>query len=193
MDGTKAVGGKPGPSGNRGNKFGAITVPRVPGILYGMASKAKKDAPKGPATISNRKARHDYEFLSSYEAGIALQGSEVKSVFAGNVNMTDAYCVIKGNELWLMNLDIEPYRHTATAFVPERRRDRKLLLHRKEIDLIQRRSQEKGLSIIPTKVYFKNGRAKVEIALARGKRQYDKREALKKKDERRSVAKGLDL
>lgn len=157
-----------------------------------MAAKPKKETQKGPATITNRKARHDYELVSTYEAGISLQGAEVKSVFNGKVNMTDAYCQIKGNELWLMNLDIEPYKHAATAYIPERRRDRKLLLHRKEIDLIHRRSQEKGLAIIPIKVYFNKGRAKVEIALARGKRQFDKREALKKKDERRELKKSLE-
>jgi SsrA-binding protein len=106
--------------------------------------------------------------------------------------MTDAYCDIKGGELWLVNLDIEPYKYAATAYVPERRRDRKLLMHRKEIDLIARRSQEKGLAIVPLKIYFKNGRAKLELALARGKKQYDKRQSLKEKDERRSLRKGLE-
>jgi SsrA-binding protein len=158
-----------------------------------MASKNNKESAKSvPASVTNRKARHDYEFLSTYEAGIALQGSEVKSVFAGKVNMTDAYCEVKGNELYLVNLDIEPYKHAATAYVPERRRERKLLMHRKEIDLIARRAQEKGLAIVPFRVYFKNGRAKVEIALARGKKAYDKRDAIKKKDERRALQKGLD-
>lgn len=158
-----------------------------------MAGKAKKEPTKRePATVTNRRARHDYEFVSTHEAGIALQGSEVKSVFAGNVNLTDAYCQVKDGELWVVNLDIEPYRNTASAFVPARRRDRKLLMHKKEIALIARRSQEKGLSIVPFKVYFKNGRAKLELALARGKKQYDKREAIKKKDERRAHQKGLD-
>ena len=158
-----------------------------------MSPKSNKEAAKSvPTTINNRKARHDYEIVSTYEAGIALQGSEVKSVFAGKVNMTDAYCDVRDNELFIVNLDVEPYKNAATSFVPERRRERKLLLHRKEIDLIARRAQEKGLAIVPLKVYFKNGRAKVEIALARGKKQYDKRDALKKKDERRALKKGLD-
>ena len=152
-----------------------------------MPSKANKSESKRvPATITNRKARYNYEFINTYEAGIALVGAEVKSVFAGKVNMVDAYCKVQGNEMWLVNLDIEPYEH-ASAYVPDRRRDRKLLLHRQEIDLIARRSQEKGLAIIPYKIYFKNGKAKVEIALGRGKREYDKREALKKKDERREL------
>ncbi len=157
-----------------------------------MAAKTKKDAPKTPAAVTNRRARHDYEFVSTYEAGLVLQGSEVKSVFAGNVNMTDSYCEIKGNEIWVLNLDIEPYKFTLQSYAPARRRERKLLMHRKEIDLIHRRSQEKGLAIIPYRIYFKNGRAKLEIALARGKKQYDKRQSLKEKDERRALKKGLD-
>src|SRR2546421_3126422 len=98
-----------------------------------MAKKSQAKEQEGPKTIVNRKARHDYELLDTYEAGISLQGSEVKSVFLGRVNMTDAYCHLANREMFVMNLDIEPYSH-ATHFQPERRRDRKLLLHRKEID-----------------------------------------------------------
>ena len=134
----------------------------------------------------NRKAKHDYELLDSYEAGVALQGSEVKSVFLGRVNMTDAFCQMVKGELFLMNLDIEPYSHSS-VFQPERRRDRKLLLHRKEIDTIQRRAQEKGLTIVPTKIYFKNGRVKVEVSLARGRRQYDKRDKIEADQARREA------
>ena len=151
-----------------------------------MAKKNAQQTPDGPKTIINRKARHDYELLDTYEAGIALHGSEVKSVFLGRVNMTDAFCQLTGGELFLVNLDIEPYTH-ASHFQPERRRERKLLLHRKEINLIQRKSQEKGLTIIPTKVYFKNGRVKVEVALARGRRQYDKRDKIEADQSRRDA------
>jgi SsrA-binding protein len=150
-----------------------------------MSRKADKK-PSGPKTIDNRKARFDYELLSSFEAGIALIGSEVKSVFLGRVNMTDAYVAIRGGEAFLFNLDIEPYEHTH-HFKPERRRDRKLLLHRQEIELLERRSMEKGLAIVPTKLYFKNGRVKVEVALGRGRRSYDKREQIAKKEERREA------
>ncbi len=153
-----------------------------------MAPKGNKNgAKKVPATIVNRRAKHNYEFLSVYEAGIVLQGSEVKSLFAGQANMIDAHCAVLRNELWLLNLDIEPYKHAATSFVPDRRRDRKLLMHRREINMIARKSQEKGLAIVAYKIYFKNGRAKVEIALARGKKQYDKRRALKEKDQVRDL------
>lgn len=151
-----------------------------------MAKQDKAKEPEGPKTIVNRKARHDFELMDSYEAGISLQGSEVKSVFLGRVNMTDAFCQVLKGELFLMNLDIEPYSH-ASAFQPERRRDRKLLLHRKEIDTIQRKAQEKGLTIVPTKVYFKNGRVKVEVALARGRRQYDKRDKIEADQARRDA------
>ncbi|MCH8979062.1 MAG: SsrA-binding protein SmpB [Armatimonadetes bacterium] len=147
----------------------------------------KNSAKKVPAMIVNRRAKHNYEFLSAYEAGIVLQGSEVKSVFAGQVNMIDAHCAVMNNELWLINLDIEPYKHVAASFVPDRRRDRKLLMHRREINQIARKSQEKGLAIVPYKIYFKNGRAKVEIYLARGKKQFDKRRAIKEKDQRRDL------
>ena len=151
-----------------------------------MSKKGQAKEPEGPKTIVNRKARHDFELLDSYEAGVALQGSEVKSVFLGRVNMTDAFCQVLKGELFVMNLDIEPYTHSS-VFQPERRRDRKLLLHRKEIDTIQRKSQEKGLTIVPTKIYFKNGRVKVEIALARGRRQYDKRDKIEADQARREA------
>jgi SsrA-binding protein len=148
-------------------------------------TKSSKPAHE-PKTLFNRKARYDYELIQSWEAGIALVGSEVKSVWLGRVNMTDSYCAIRGGEAWLMNLDIEPYVH-ASVDKPERRRDRKLLLHRKEIALIDRKAMEKGLTIVPTKIYFTRGRVKVEIALARGKREYDKRHAIAKDDARREM------
>lgn len=150
-----------------------------------MAKKAKgaeKDA--GPATIQNRRARYDYEIMDTWEAGVALVGSEVKSVYLGRVNLTDAFCRILNSEAWLISADIEPY-DKAAHFAPDRRRDRKLLLHRREIDVLERKSQEKGFAILPLKVYFKNGKVKVEIGLGRGKRQYDKREQLAEKESRR--------
>ncbi|MEQ1821915.1 MAG: SsrA-binding protein SmpB [Fimbriimonadaceae bacterium] len=149
---------------------------------------AKKEA-KEPKSIVNRKARFEFELHDTWEAGIALVGAEVKSVFNGRVNMTDAFCKVVDGELWLIQLDIEPYDHSS-AFKPERRRDRKLLLHKKEIIMVQRKSQEKGFTIVPTKVYFKNGRVKIEIALARGKKHYDKREAIAKNDARRELERG---
>lgn len=140
--------------------------------------------PKGPANIQNRRARYDYAFDNTYEAGVALIGSEVKSVYLGRVNLTDSYCRILNGELWLMNADIEPYTHS-THFLAERRRDRKLLMHRKEINLLERKSMEKGLALIPLAMYFKKGKVKVEVGLGRGKKEYDKREQIREKETRR--------
>jgi SsrA-binding protein len=153
-----------------------------------MAKSAAKgdDQKAGPKTLVNRRARFDYELIQTFEAGVVLVGSEVKSVWNGRINLTDAYCRIQGDELWLINADIEPYAN-ATNFQPDRHRDRKLLLHRKEITLIERRSLEKGLTIVPTKVYFNHGKVKVEIALARGKKEYDKRDQIAKDDTRREL------
>lgn len=149
-------------------------------------AKVKKRASESPRVLNNKRARYDYEFVSTHEAGIVLAGTEVKSVFLGRANLGDSYCLIRGGELWLINMDIEPYDH-ASHFQHERRRERKLLMHRKEIDTLARRSQEKGFSIIPAKVYFKGGRVKVEVALGRGKREYDKREKIAKDEQRREM------
>jgi SsrA-binding protein len=149
-----------------------------------MAKKGAAKESKAPATIQNRRARYDYHFLETFEAGIALAGSEVKSIYLGRAHLTDAYCRVTNGELFIFNLDIEPYE-MAAHFQPERRRDRKLLMHRREINALERKSLEKGLTIIPAKIYFKNGRVKVEIALARGKAQYDKRDKIAKDDARR--------
>lgn len=149
-------------------------------------AKKKDEIQTGPKQVQNRKARYDYEIIDTYEAGVMLVGSEVKSVWQGNANISDAYCQIKNGEAWLINADIEPYEN-ASHFQPDRRRDRKLLLHKREIEVIERRSLEKGLAIVPTKLYFKNGRVKAEIALGRGKKSYDKRDQIAKDDARREV------
>ncbi|QYK53431.1 MAG: SsrA-binding protein SmpB [Fimbriimonadaceae bacterium] len=153
------------------------------------AKNSKAGEKKGPATIQNRKASFDYHFEDTVEAGIVLIGSEVKSLFLGRANLTDAYCIVKDDELWLHNLDIEPYEF-AHKFGHERRRTRKLLMHRKEIDQLRRKSEEKGLALVPYKIYFKDGKAKVGIALGRGKKTYDKRETIKARDEKRELERG---
>ena len=158
-----------------------------------MAKKnsAKKEA-KGPATISNRRARYDYEISDTFEAGISLVGSEVKSVYLGRVNLTDSYCMISNSEIWLYQADIEPYTHSV-HYLLDRRRDRKLLLHRQEIDLLERKVKEKGLSLLPLKVYFTDkGRVKVLIGLGRGKKEYDKRDAIQEKETRREQERARD-
>jgi SsrA-binding protein len=135
---------------------------------------------------SNRRARHDYEILDTFEAGMVLKGSEVKSLRAGQVQLKDAYAEIKDGELWLQRLHIGPYSHASVdAHEPERRR--KLLLHRREIDRLTGKINEQGLTLVPLQVYFSHGLAKVELALARGKRRYDKRKQLAEKEHRREM------
>jgi SsrA-binding protein len=151
-----------------------------------MAKKGNSKGSDAPRSIQNRRARYDYSILETHEAGIVLQGSEVKSIFLGKAHLTDAYCRVNQGELWLYNMDIEPYAQ-ASVFAHERRRDRKLLMHRKEIDVLDRKFMEKGLALIPLSVYFKNGRVKVEVGLGRGKASYDKRDKIAKDDERREV------
>jgi len=145
--------------------------------------KGKKEA-TGPANIQNRRARYDYQIDDSYEAGIVLVGSEVKSVYLGRANMADAFCKVVNGELWIVNLDIEHYTHSS-AFLPERRRDRKLLMHKKEIATLERKALEKGFALVPLAMYFKNGKVKVQVGLGRGRKEYDKREQIKDKETRR--------
>jgi SsrA-binding protein len=150
---------------------------------------SKKNAPSGPAnrTIQNRRARFDYEIIDTLEVGVALVGSEVKSLLAGRAHLTDAYVLVRNGELWLHEFDIEPYEKSS-SFGHERRRSRKLLAHRRQIETWDRRSSEKGLAMIPLRVYFgERGKVKVEIALGRGKAQYDKRKQIAKDDARREV------
>lgn len=139
---------------------------------------------------TNRKARHDYEIMDTYEAGMVLMGSEIKSIRAGKVNLREGYVQARDNELWLINTHIATYDQAA-QFGHEPLRPRKLLLHRKEIDRILSRVAEKGLTIVPTVLFLSHGRAKVEIALARGKKQYDKRESLREKDSNRQIERTL--
>ncbi len=139
---------------------------------------------------TNRKAYHDYHIEETHEAGIALTGTEIKSVRAGSVNLKDAYAVIKDGEAWLLNVHISPYEPASRQNVdPDR--TRKLLLHRTEINRLMGRVQEKGLTMIPLRMYLKKNRAKIELALVRGKRQYDKREAISKRDSDREIQRAL--
>lgn len=139
---------------------------------------------------TNRKAYHDYHIEETYEAGIALTGTEIKSVRAGSINLRDSYAQVKNGELWLMNVHIAPYEPASRQNV-DPYRDRKLLMHRREIMRLFGRVQEKGFTLVPLKVYLKKNRAKVEIGLARGKKQYDKREAISKRDAAREIARAV--
>ena len=138
-------------------------------------------------TIDNRRARYEYEFIDTYEAGIVLQGTEVKALRAGEANLADAYCYFRKDELWVRNLFIKEYRHGTDAN-HEPTRPRKLLLKARELRKLDKKVREKGLTIIPTKVYMNDrGLVKVGVALARGKNTYDKRDSLKKKDGKREL------
>jgi SsrA-binding protein len=139
---------------------------------------------------TNRKAYHDYHIEETYETGIALTGTEIKSVRAGSVNLRDAYAQVKNGELWLMNVHIAPYEPASRQNV-DPYRDRKLLMHRKEILRLFGRVQEKGFTLVPLRMYLKKNRAKLEIGLARGKRQYDKREAISKRDAAREIERAV--
>lgn len=141
---------------------------------------------------TNRKARHDYSFEDTFEAGIALTGTEIKSVRAGQVSLRDSFATIKDGEMWLINVHISAYRQAA-HFNHEPRRPRKLLMHRREISRLTGKLQEKGLTLIPLRLYLKDNRAKVELGLGRGKRQYDKRATLKEKESRREVDRAMAL
>ncbi len=148
-----------------------------------------KGAPEsGRPVASNRRARHDYEILDTVECGIVLQGSEVKSLRAGRIALQDSYARIVDGEMWLFGVHVPPYAHAAGfgAHDPDRRR--KLLLHRRQIDEWMGRSQQQSLTMVPLSIYFKDGRAKVEVALARGRRQYDKRHAIATRDASREAA-----
>jgi len=150
-----------------------------------VAGKKKSESGE-PRQILNRRARYDYEISDSYEAGIALVGSEVKSIFLGHAHLNDSYCRISNGEMFLINMDVEPYANASTD-AHGRRRDRKLLLHRKELNLIDRRSMEKGLALIPLRVYFNHGKVKVEIGLGKGKSKYDKRDKIAADETRREA------
>ncbi|HSF83116.1 MAG TPA: SsrA-binding protein SmpB [Anaerolineales bacterium] len=139
---------------------------------------------------TNRKARYDYYLIELFEAGLVLQGSEIKSIRAGQISLAEAYVQIDGREAWLVDAHIAPYSQ-ASIFNHEPRRRRKLLLSRGEIRKLWNEIRKKGVTIIPTRVYLKNGWAKVEIAIARGKKQYDKREAIAKRDAEREIQRSI--
>jgi SsrA-binding protein len=139
---------------------------------------------------TNRKARHQYHFHDTYEAGLVLKGTEIKSIRAGRVSLQEGFVLFDGGEAWLVNVHIAQY-DPASRQNHEPKRRRKLLLHRREIDRLYGRTQEKGYTIVPTKLYLKDGRAKVEIALVKGKKLYDKRQTIAERDSKRQVERAL--
>jgi len=138
----------------------------------------------------NKKARHEFFIEETYEAGISLVGTEVKSLRAGRANLTDAYAVIKNGEAWLMQAHISPYRE-GTYNNHEPKRSRKLLLHKFEIRKLHSKVNEKGYTLVPLRMYFFRGKVKVEIAVAKGKKLYDKRDSIAEKDARRQIERGM--
>ncbi len=141
--------------------------------------------------VSNRRAGHDYEFLETFEAGIILLGTEIKSLRNHGGSLQDAFVDAKGAELWLLNASITPYSFGG-VFNHEDKRPRKLLMHKREMEKLRKNVKEKGLTIIPLSIFLKKGIAKVKIALAKGKKSYDKRAALKERDDLRSMQRGED-
>jgi len=157
---------------------------------------AKKSAPPAAAkanragpTIKNRRARYDYLILDSYEAGVMLAGAEVKSIREGKANLTDAYARVQQHEVWLHGMHITPYEYSRGDLDPVR--PRKLLLHHREIDDIERATAERGVTIVPLRLYFKDGRVKLEIGTARGKRAYDKRRVIAERDAKREAQRAM--
>ena len=139
----------------------------------------------------NKKAYHDYHIEDTFEAGIVLMGSEIKSIRANKVSLRDGFVQERAGELWLMNVHIAAYEQAGIFGHSDPLRPRKLLLHKREIAQIITRIRERGYTVVPTMIYLSSGRAKIEIALARGKRQYDKRDAISKRDAERQIRRAL--
>lgn len=158
-----------------------------------MAKGAGKKGPKdsnNQIVATNRKARHNYSILATYEAGVALMGTEVKSLREGQASLADAFATIDDGEIWLRNLHIPEYHHGSwTNHTP--RRNRKLLLHRREIDTLVGKVRDSSLTLVPLSLYFTGGRVKVELALARGKQAHDKRQDLARRDAQREVTREM--
>lgn len=136
--------------------------------------------------INNRKAKYDYEILETYEAGLVLTGTEIKSIRAGKANLKDSYVIVKNNELFLLNMHISEYKE-GNIFNHNETRTRKLLMHKKEIFKLRDATQKDGNTIVPIKLYFKGNYAKILIGLAKGKKNYDKRESIKERDTLREI------
>ncbi|MDO5015687.1 MAG: SsrA-binding protein SmpB [Eubacteriales bacterium] len=139
--------------------------------------------------VKNRKAHFEYELLDHYEAGLVLTGTEVKSIRQGKVSLQESYISIERGEAYIRGMHIAPYEQ-GNRFNPDPDRKRKLLLHKREIYQLRTKVQQDGLTIVPVKLYFKNGKVKLEIALGRGKKLYDKRESIKRREQERALARG---
>lgn len=152
-------------------------------------SKQSEDGYK--IITDNRQARFNYHVLETYEAGIELQGTEVKSIREGKVNLRDGYVLVRNNQAWLINVHISPYQKAGEFFNHEPRRTRRLLLHKQEISKLIGKVEQQGLTLVPLKMYFKRGWIKIDIALAQGKKLYDKREDIKRRDDKRAMQRAV--
>jgi SsrA-binding protein len=150
------------------------------------ATTAGKAPPETRTLVTNRRAHHDYTILETVEAGLALQGTEVKSIRAGNVNLQDAYARPQGGEIWLWNAHIAPFDQ-GNRWNHEPRRPRRLLLHTREIGRLTARAQQSGLTLVPLRLYDRRGKIKLELAVARGKKLYDKRAAIAERESKREL------
>lgn len=161
----------------------ALAGPGSRHTMRAMAKKAKNKAGSGGATIAlNKKAKHEYFIEDRYEAGVSLEGWEVKSLRAGKINLTEAYVVVRGNEAFLFGANISPLPTASTHVHPDPIRTRKLLMHREELNRLIGQVERKGFTLVPTAMYWKRGRAKLEVGLAKGKKQHDKRADEKDRD-----------
>lgn len=157
-----------------------------------MAKKQKKTSKSPSSTIAlNKKARHDYSIEDTFEAGVVLEGWEVKSIREGRIQMTDTYVMVKGSEIYWLGGQITPLLSASTHVNPEPTRSRKLLLHRREIDKLIGAVERKGYTLVPLKMYWSKGRAKLEVGLAKGKKEHDKRATDKERDWNREKARIL--
>jgi SsrA-binding protein len=155
-----------------------------------MAKKSGKKKISAGDVASNRQASYRFELLDRVEAGMVLRGTEVKALREGGAQMKDAYASIRDGEVWLFNLHIPPYKPAARDNHPPER-ERKLLLHRREIERLVGQIKEKGFTLVPTRIYFKDGRAKIEIATARGKDRFDKRQSIKEREMKRDLDRSM--
>ena len=148
--------------------------------------------PSGEKVVAtNRRARHDYAIEETFEAGIVLTGSEVKSLRSGRASLGEAFARVRDGEVWLENLHIPPYQQADTKSAYDPRRDRKLLLHREEIERLIGKTQERGLTLVPLRLYFTHGLAKLELGLGRGKRRFEKRQAIAEREHRREMERAV--
>ena len=161
------------------------------GSRGGSAKAAKRPPERYRRVAQNRRARHDYDLLETFEAGIVLQGGEVKSLREGKAALRDAYARVDGGEVWLVGAYVAPYEYAKGFGSHDPDRPRKLLMHRRQIDELVGKTKQQSLTLVPLSIYFRDGRAKVEIALARGRRSYDKRRAIADRDAEREAARAV--